>query len=225
MRTKIVTLLAAALSLGFVQAASAADMPVKMPVKAAPIVAPVYNWTGFYVGINGGIGWGRTNQTDTSGVTSGTYTQTGALAGGTVGYNYQINNIVLGIEGDFDWANINGSTSPTVCSVSCYTNLHWLSTIRGRAGLAYGMWLPYITGGAAFGSIATGQTGLPAFAVTTTRTGWTIGAGLEAMFAPKWSAKLEYLYTDLGTSTYVVAIPVNVTERVSIVRAGINYHF
>jgi outer membrane immunogenic protein len=223
---KTIFAIAAAVGLlSFTAAANAADMPARMPTKAAPMMAPVYNWTGIYIGINGGGGWGRTSQTDTTGATSGNYNQSGGVGGGTLGYNYQLNNIVLGVEGDWDWANINGSSSAVGCTPTCYTNLRWLATARGRLGVAWGMWLPYITGGAAFGSVNTGQTGLPQFAVTATRSGWTLGGGVEAMFAPKWSAKLEYLYADLGTTTYTVAIPVNVPERVNVLRAGINYHF
>jgi outer membrane immunogenic protein len=87
------------------------------------------------------------------------------------------------------------------------------------------MWMPFVTGGVAFGSVNTGCCAAAgAVSTTATRTGWTVGGGVEVMFAPKWSAKLEYLYADLGNTTYSTAVIV-VPERVSVVRAGINYHF
>jgi len=224
MRTKIVSLLAVAFSLGVVQAASAADMPTKAPMVKAPIVAPI-NWTGFYIGINAGGGWGSSNQTNSVGITSGAYNQSGGLVGGTLGANWQTSNFVVGLEGDFDWANIDGSATVGVCVASCYTNLRWFSTIRPRLGIAWGEWLAFITGGGAFGSVNAGCCALAGPASTTsTRSGWTIGGGVEMMFAPKWSAKVEYLYAKLADTTYSPALIV-VPEKVSVVRGGINYHF
>ncbi|HEY5380434.1 MAG TPA: outer membrane protein [Pseudolabrys sp.] len=218
---KLLVLAAGIAALGFVGTASAADMPTKAPM----MMAPVYNWTGFYVGINGGAGWGRTNQTNAGGVTSGSYNQSGGIVGGTLGYNWQVNNIVVGIEGDMDWANINGTSTAATCAGSCWTNLKWLATVRPRLGLAWGMWMPFVTGGVAFGSVDTGCCGGgPALSTTATRTGWTVGGGVEVMFAPRWSAKLEYLYADLGNTTYA-ATAIVVPEKVSVVRGGINYHF
>jgi outer membrane immunogenic protein len=136
-----------------------------------------------------------------------------------------MNNIVVGLEGDIDWSNIDGSSTVAVCTGTCWTNLKWLATVRPRLGVVWGMWMPYVTGGVAWGSIDTGCCGGgPGASITNTRTGWTVGGGVEAMFAPKWSGKLEYLYTDLGNTTYAVTA-IAVPERVSVVRAGINYHF
>jgi outer membrane immunogenic protein len=215
-------------------AANAADMAVKAPPAVVP--SPALNWAGFYVGIAGGGGWGRTSQTDTSGVTSGPYNQSGALVGGTVGYNYQINNLVVGLEADISWANINGTGgNPLTCTggggTTCFTNMNWLNTDRARLGVIFGQFLPYITGGAASAGIKSGQdscaaVGVGAICGTNTEWGWTFGGGIEAMIAPSWSAKAEYLYTDFGSQHgYTVAIPVNITERVNVLRVGLNYHF
>src|SRR5277367_5393412 len=89
-------------------AAAAADLSRPPPVypPAPPVYAPVYNWTGFYVGVNGGGGWGRSNWDST-----GSFNVSGGLVGGTVGYNYEINRAVLGVEGDIDWSGINGTTN------------------------------------------------------------------------------------------------------------------
>jgi outer membrane immunogenic protein len=222
--------------------AMAADM--QMPVKAPPApVAPVYSWTGFYLGIEGGGGWADTQQTDTAGTTSGPYRQSGGLVGGTVGYNWQVSNVVFGVEADMSWTDIDGSVSlPTLCTAGqgtvCFTNMDWLNTDRARLGLAFGTsgvnWLAYITGGAAGAEIHSGQescnTPIPgALASCGTRTEWAgvYGGGIEAMFAQNWSVKVEYLHTDFGTHTfYTVFIPVSAREsNVNIVRAGINYHF
>jgi outer membrane immunogenic protein len=222
--------------------AMAADL--RMPVKAPPApIAPAYSWTGFYLGIEGGGGWADTQQTDTAGTTSGVYHQSGGLIGGTIGYNWQVNNVVFGAEADMSWSGIDGSVSlPTLCTAgmgtNCFTNMDWLNTDRLRLGLAFGnngvSWMPYITGGLAGAGIHAGQQScstpiVGAIASCGSRTEWggVIGGGIEAMFAPNWSAKIEYLHTDFGTHTfYTVVIPVNVTEKnVNIVRAGVNYHF
>jgi|HubBroStandDraft_5_1064220.scaffolds.fasta_scaffold29858_1 outer membrane immunogenic protein len=216
------------------QAASAADMAVKAPPKAAP--PPT--WTGFYVGLNGGIGWGQSKQTDTFGATSGWYNQDGIFAGGTIGANYQINNIVVGAEADFDWAGIKGSaTLPVSCTAgrgtTCFTDVRWLSTYRGRVGVVFKDYLIYLTGGEAGTSVHDGQAecstpvvGAVAACGTTTMWRPTYGGGIEGMIAPNWSAKLEYLYANFGTKqSYTVFIPVNVSEKVNLVRFGLNYHF
>jgi len=231
MHSKFVAVLALAFGLGVAQAASAADMPMKAPMKAPPLPAPiVYNWTGFYIGINGGGGWGRTSHTDTTGTTSGNFNQSGGLVGGTVGYNWQITSWVLGVEADWDWAHIDGSVFlPGLCvGANCFTNLESFGTARARLGYAWDRWLVYATGGAAWGHISAGQDSCVPGTLCGTKDqlGWTIGGGVEAFVIPKWSVKFEYLYADLGSPVlYTPAIPVNVTEKVNIVRAGVSYHF
>jgi len=148
-------------------------------------------------------------------------------------------NWVLGLEANLDWANINGTVSNANCTVviggapTCFTNLESFGTFRGRLGYAWDRWLVYATGGLAYGSIYTGQDSCgsagPGSIATCGRkwqSGWTLGGGVEAFLAPRWSAKLEYLYADFGSPTmYTVFIPVSATEKVSIVRGGLNYHF
>jgi len=229
MRSRIVSLLAVAFSLGFAQAASAADMPTKAPMAPA-MVAPIWNWTGFYVGIEGGGGWGRTNQVDTAGTTTNPYNQNGALVGGTIGYNWQMTNWVLGVEADWSWANINGAVAVPVCAApGCFTNLQSFGTGRARLGYAWDRWLVYATGGAAWGHIKVGQdscAGALTICGTRDQLGWTVGGGVEAYVVPKWSVKVEYLYADFGNPVYYTpVIPVSATEKVNIIRGGINYHF
>jgi len=209
------------------QAAGAADLGRRpaMPMQAPEYFAP-YNWTGFYVGINGGGGWGRSDWTNAAGST-GSFDLSGGLVGGTFGYNWQMNQIVFGLEGDIDWSDIRGSTSTGICAgSSCETRNSWLGTVRGRVGYAFDRFLPYFTGGLAVGDIKASQIGFGS--ATDTNAGWALGGGLEASIAGPWSAKVEYLYVDLGKHSCDVActgIPTDVDFRANIVRAGVNYRF
>lgn len=208
--------------------AFAADLPARIPAKAPVMVQQVWNWTGLYIGVNGGYGWARSEHQDTFGVSSGTFNQNGGMIGGTLGYNWQSGAAVLGLEADLDWARINGSTS---CGApfECYTNIRSFGTVRGRLGYAAGDWMPYITGGLALANIEAGQTFPGTTTTDTWRAGWTIGGGIEVLFARNWSAKVEYLYADFGNTagSYNGApLTVNVNERnVNVIRGGINYHF
>jgi len=190
-------------------AANAADILRRdvMPMNPPPYYAP-YNWTGFYIGINGGGGWGTADWTFNGFDTSG------GLAGGTLGYNWQMGQGVFGLEGDFDWSNIGGSTG--CASTSCEVRNHWLSTVRGRWGYAFDRFMPYVTGGVAFGEVATSVVGFTSTA--TTKTGWTVGAGVEGSISGPWTAKVEYLYVDLGGSS-------NSDFRAHVGRVGLNYRF
>jgi outer membrane immunogenic protein len=192
-------------------------------VAKAPSYASPWNWTGFFVGINGGYAWGTSNWTNpATGTTTGDFNLTGALVGGTIGYNLQTGLWVWGAEADIDASWIKG-TDATVC---CQTKNDWLATARGRVGYAFDHWLPFLTGGAAFGDIKMTPVGFPS--ETTTKIGWTVGGGLEYAFQGPWSAKVEYLYADLGKGSCSVATcgaATDVTFKTSVVRAGVNYHF
>jgi outer membrane immunogenic protein len=206
-------------------AAAAADLPpapAPAPYYKAPALVPTYDWSGFYLGINGGGGWGRSTWT-----TTGSFDTSGGLVGGTIGYNYQINQVVLGLEGDIDWADINGSVTNAGCpSTACTTTDNWLSTVRGRLGYAADRFMPYVTGGAAFGDVKATGPGLSG--TDTTNAGWTVGGGIEFAIAGHWTAKAEYLYVDLGhvgCGTACGATTENVSWRSNIGRLGINYRF
>jgi outer membrane immunogenic protein len=206
------------------QSATAADLSVAPLYKAPPpAIAPAYNWSGFYLGINGGGGWGHSNW-DTSSDRIGL---SGGLVGGTAGYNWQIGSAVLGLEGDIDWANLKGSNASTLCPLGCSTSDTWLSTVRGRAGYAFGGVLPYVTGGLAVGDIRAATPGFPG--ASNTNAGWTAGAGIEVGLTGNWSAKAEYLYVDLGRFNCGVScngLPTdNVSMHDNVVRAGVNYRF
>jgi len=154
------------------QCAAAADLSVAPLYKAPPPqVAPIYNWTGFYIGANGGGAWGRSWwQSQSTAINL-----SGAQVGGTAGYNLQFGNTVLGFEGDLDWSNLKGTSGAALCP-GCSTSDSWLSTVRGRAGYAFGGVLPYVTGGLALGDI---RAAAPGFAgASTTNAGWTVGGGI-----------------------------------------------
>ena len=202
--------------------AQAADLG-RPPAFKAPFALPAaFNWTGFYVGINGGYGWG--SSTWDSSVSP---SPKGGLAGGTIGYNLQTGPWVWGLEGDFDWSGIKGSAA---CGAglagSCETSNTWFATARGRVGYAWDAFLLYFTGGGAFGALK--ATNSLTGSATNTRVGWTVGGGLEYALGHNWSVKGEYLYADLGKFDCNIscgAAPDNVSFKTNIVRAGVNYRF
>jgi outer membrane immunogenic protein len=204
--------------------ANAADIQQRqvMPAKAPVYVAPIANWTGPYVGINGGFGFGNSSTFTGGGGFPGSFNTSGGLIGGTLGYNWQIGSMVWGLEGDIDWSDIKGNGA---CGgVACNTRNDWLGTARGRIGYDAGRFMPYVTGGVAFGNVKTGIAGVGAS--DTTKAGWTLGGGVEAALWGPVSAKLEYLYVDLGRGD---AIPGSGGTRgdfkTNIIRAGLNYRF
>ena len=157
---------------------------------------------------------------------TGNFSTSGYLIGGTLGGNYQWGQFVLGIEGDGDWTNLTG-TSTTNCGVGCTTQSDWLATVRGRAGYAFDRVLVYGTGGGAFANVQAAYAALP-FS-SSTQTGWTAGGGVEFAFTPNLTAKVEYLYVDLGSQACppgsCAASATSVTLTENVVRAGINYKF
>ena len=214
------------MALAFASPSSAADLPRK----AAPYYVAPFNWTGFYIGVNGGYGWGTSDWS--SAVTAGSAKPKGGLLGGTLGYNLQTGVWVWGLEADLDYSWMKGSDSSGtgVCAgVGCETKNTYLATGRGRIGYAFDRWLPYITGGAAYGGIKmTPNTGLTE---TKSRLGWTAGGGVEYAITNNWSARVEYRYTDYGHLTdstpFVFGFLSSAThhETENAVRAGFSYKF
>ena len=144
-------------------AALAADYygaPPAPPIYAAPPpppaypIYPIFSWSGFYVGLNGGGAFGNSNWTDPVFGNTGNFDFSGGLFGGTVGANYQIGPWVFGVEGDWDWTNLSGTTFVGSCAfVGCTTQSNWLATVRGRVGWAWNRVLFYGTAGAAFANV------------------------------------------------------------------------
>lgn len=202
--------------------ASAADLPRGAAPYRAPAYVAQYNWTGFYLGINGGGAWGNS---DWNGFAVSNK-PSGGMIGGTAGYNWQGMGSpwVFGIEADIDWTNIKDSSA---CGAfSCQTKNSWLGTARGRIGYAFDRFMPYFTGGAAFGDVEANIGGL--VGSKDTNVGWTAGVGIEGVVAANWTAKLEYLHADLGDTTcsaIACGAATNVDLTLNIVRAGLNYRF
>ena len=242
--------LAAVAGTAFTQFAFAADLPVKAPAR---VIAPAaYNWTGFYAGLNIGGSWGRQDNSLVSSTTGAVaFTNSdridGVIGGGQIGYNWQANQWVFGLEADFQGSGQKGDGSffiPAVggplalvipaTSITYEDKLNWFGTVRGRVGYAFDRWLPYLTGGWAFGhgeingSRTTGAV-TTTFSGSESYSGWTLGGGVEWAFANKWSAKVEYLYINFGDGpTVPVTAGVNVASgrmTDNIVRLGVNYKF
>jgi outer membrane immunogenic protein len=212
--------------------AFAADLPAPGPPPPYVPAVPYYNWTGFYLGINGGGAFGNSNWTDPVDVAPGNFNVTGGLIGGTVGYNYQIGSWVLGVEGDGDWANLSGTSFGGGCiNVGCTTQSNWLATVRGRAGYAWDRVFFYGTAGGAFANVQAAAGGLPFN--STTQVGWTAGVGVEYAIWPNWTAKLEYLFVDLANASCPVGScgaadgisNTTVSFNENIIRGGVNFKF
>jgi outer membrane immunogenic protein len=190
--------------------AFAGDLPVRRqtPYYAPPPAQQLFNWTGFYVGGHAGWGWSSALGADPSGY----------LLGLQAGYNFQLaSNILAGIETDIAFSGIDGSNAGNTIS------LDYLGTVRGRVGTTLDRFYLYGTAGLAYGRGELENSGL---ANRQTHLGWTVGAGVEAMIAPNWTARLEYLYADLGKETYqTVGLPVRTGIDTHIIRMGMNYKF
>lgn len=233
--------------------AFAADMPMK-----APSYAP-WSWTGFYVGGNVGGAWGHVTNNwlpggaFTAGSAAGleaaadpSFHPSSFIGGGQLGYNYQTGSIVSGFEADISGLNLNSSRTASLTGVPNFAagafltetaKNDFLATVRGRLGYAANNWLLYGTGGLAVGQakytdfLNFNSIGATQFAESSkTRTGWTLGGGVEYALAGNWSMKTEYLYIDLGKSTAVSIFPGftithehGLTEQ--IVRIALNYKF
>ena len=241
----------------------AADLPNKRVAPVAP-VAPIFTWTGFYAGVNAGVNWSNRNVNSTwydvsgqsSAVELASYAplpysnqRTGFIGGIQVGYNYQINQFVIGAEADFMGIAANQTSSSAPLDLVGYTIVsttkvqqQWLGTVRARAGFAVDRFLVYATGGLAYGStkLSTISNDYEAGAVvrsytgqkTNTDAGYVVGAGLEYALTNNWLLRAEYLYYNLGkagaTATRVndqFYTKVGTTIDGNIVRAAISYKF
>jgi outer membrane immunogenic protein len=220
-----------ALSIALAAPAMAADL--RMPVKAPPpMVAPAYNWTGFYIGAHVGGAWGTKDWVAVGVGPLGSHDIDGLIAGGQVGFNYQVGAWVWGVEVDFSWANLDGGHTDTVFVGNNTTEVNWLGTATGRVGLAWDRALIYAKGGAAWVRDVYTITS-PGFLAETrdTNWGWTVGAGLEYGLTPNWSMKLEYNYLDFGTERISfnpnagAPFERDVDQNIHLVKFGINYRF
>ena len=220
--------------------------------------APAYDWTGFYFGAHLGLAWGSSSWTARPNLNGSTnlfqgldsFDEGGSwFAGVQGGYNYLLpNRVLLGVEADASFpswptlptgvnpfgVSVGGTstfTSPTLGPVSLAETVQESGTVRGRIGYAPGKWLFYLTGGLTWTynqqsltQVSTGTTSTPFL----WRLGWTAGAGVEVPFAPHWTARLEYLFSDYGkktTSFFAGAQPVSSDFKLHELRLGLNYRF
>jgi outer membrane immunogenic protein len=223
-----------ATSAGF---AAAAAMPgaqaADMPIKAPRYVEPAASWAGWYFGAHAGAAWQRTDASlvyqDNPSQDNGRASKTGFIGGGQIGYNWQNGNYVFGLEGDFSGLGSKTSREGQDTGYQYSSRISWLSTVRGRFGLAMGNTMAYATAGVAFGGVKNNVNADNGDnSSNKTRTGWTAGGGLEHMLSRNWTIGLEALYVDLGKSH------VNVTSdnktgtfknRAVIGRVKLNYKF
>jgi outer membrane immunogenic protein len=210
--------------------ASAADYPAPQWIPGKPdyktpqwIPGGAYDWTGAYVGLNGGGVFGQSSWLE---VPTGNFNVSGGIFGATGGYNFQAGSpLVIGGEVDLNWLGVSGSTANN-CFPNCQTRSTWLSTARLRVGCAFERIMPYVTGGISFGDIRAELAGQPLGSESTMRFSYVIGGGVEFAIAGPLTGKLEYLYTDLRDITCNAAcggMPITVKLNESIVRVGLNY--
>ena len=215
---------------------NAADFPA---YKAPPPPVPVWSWTGFYAGVHLGAGWGYKDWSDPFPpvLAFGNFNRLGgAVAGGQIGFNFQVGVWVWGLEADAAWARLEGSHTcfTGIGGVNCSSRVNSLGTYTGRLGYAVGRTLLYAKGGGAWVhdryemNLTLFGLGIPT--TSSSRGGWTIGGGIEHALAPNWSMKLEYNYLDFGNRTETFAAPppldrLVIDQRLNVVKLGVNYLF
>jgi outer membrane immunogenic protein len=216
----------------------AADLAAR-PYTKAPALAAVYDWTGFYIGVNAGVGIGRDRfRHDLLGAGS-PYSfyvaPQGGFGGGQIGYNWQTGSmfgpIVFGVEADIQGAGLSDDRTSFVTGglTTRYSQkLDWFGTARGRIGISNGPVLSYVTAGYAFANVKTDATQLAtSFSTDRMQSGWVVGSGVEAALGGNWTGKIEYLYLNLGNktdiSTLFAATPINTEIRENLFRVGLNY--
>ncbi|HEY6861301.1 MAG TPA: outer membrane protein [Pseudolabrys sp.] len=195
-----------AIAIAAAGSAAAADLP-RGPAPYYPPPASIYNWTGLYAGLNLGYEWGK--------VTNSSIDPSGVAGGGQIGYNWQIGQFVFGAETDIQISGADDTFAPYKFSNP------WFGTLRGRAGFAINNILLFGSLGLAYGDLKGESLGIDE---SKTLAGWAGSLGMEVGFTPNWSAKVEYLYMDLGSRAYTIT-GVDNGLQASYLRFGVNYHF
>jgi outer membrane immunogenic protein len=227
-------LLAAAVAAPTITGGTAFAADLSQPYVAPPATPAPQTWTGLYLGVHGGYGWGTASAAyANSGLTPAQLSPDGWLGGAQIGYNYQFSSgWVAGIEGDYtassqyanQFSSGNGGGNVTIGQ-----SIDWLSTLRLRLGYSMGRWLPYVTGGVAFGGGTRTEQGNFPGSDSRAHTGWAAGVGAEYALTKNWSVRGEYRYYDLGTQNYDIPGPggqgTDVHLKSSVVLVGLNYKF
>lgn len=206
--------------------AFAADLPAVAPYSAAAPAA-MYDWTGVYVGLQAGYAFGDADRENTAGFAN-SFDINGFVGGVHAGYNYQINSIVLGVEGDVEFSGIDGDDAGVGGNVD-KVDFNWMASLRGRLGVAFNRVLVYTTGGVAFADVdATTTSGGASTSDSNSHVGWTLGAGVEVAVTQNVTARVEYRYTDFNDKTYTLtptALNANYDYQIHAVRVGVSYKF
>nr|WP_314255909.1 porin family protein [uncultured Devosia sp.] len=207
--------------------AFAADLYIAPQAQPAPTYnTSVYDWSGFYAGVNLGYGWAEYDLNDVTGPVTIDDID-GILGGAQVGYNHDFGGFLLGAEADFQFSDINRSITGAAGSFD--VGIESFGTVRARAGLAVDRFLPYVTGGLAWanGSATVVGAGLGTLLdEDETYVGYTIGAGVEYAVTDNVTVKGEYLYADFGSKDFSTAAgTLNTNLDAHVVRAGLNYKF
>jgi opacity protein-like surface antigen len=230
-KTASVWLTSTILGLGMPQIISAADLRVKAPIHKAPIAAPAYNWSGWYVGANIGGAWSNSTLTNSNIGTSWNPGGTGFIGGLQAGYNLQAGSWLFGVEGDFDWTTFGGMSSAIATPlgvIQASVNKNWITTVAARFGITSDRLLVYgkVGGGWARSSAALSfVNGGQIWGGSQTNGGWLLGTGIEYAFASNWTGKLEYDF--LGISSTTVSAPPVMTaiHDIQMLKVGVNYQF
>ncbi|MBV8926810.1 MAG: porin family protein [Bradyrhizobium sp.] len=234
---KLMFVTASLLALGAVAPAVAADLPARTYTKAPPLVQAAYDWSGFYIGINGGGATGRTTWNLVGGPTEGSHDATGGTVGGQIGYRWQQGPVVFGVEAQGNWADFTGNNvSLAIPGDRNQTKIDAFGLFTGQIGYAWNNALLYVKGGAAVVddkySIVGAVTNAFVASTSDTRWGGTVGVGFEYGFAPNWSFGVEYDHLFLGSSTENFTTPAGVfvgsdsiKQNVDLFTARVNYKF
>jgi outer membrane immunogenic protein len=239
----MLSLIAASAGVVLAGVSQAADLPRKAPVAVA--AAAPFSWTGFYVGGHFGAAWGTVEAEvplHSFVLPVSSHTVNGFLGGAQVGVNWQVNSwLVLGAEGTFSWADIEGS-SPCLVVVKCATQINWIASAAGRVGYTYDRTMLFAKAGVAWADTDYSATVGPfSVAASDTRTGLLIGAGVEHAFLSNWSAKIEYNYIDFDTESLGFtaggsggcdnecfgrkSISADIAQKLHLIKFGLNYRF
>ncbi|MCJ9702068.1 MULTISPECIES: outer membrane protein [unclassified Bradyrhizobium] len=227
-------LLLAAVSLVALSAtapALAADLAARPYTKAPAMVAAIYDWSGFYIGINGGGGSADTSWNLVGFGAEGSHNSTGGTVGGQVGYRLQSGQFVFGVEGQGNWADFSGDNISGITGFRNRTRVDSFGLITGQVGYAWNNVLLYAKGGAAVVSnkydVYSTVTGANLDRTDETRWGATVGAGLEFGFAPNWTVGVEYNHIFLGDHdvTFASGAVERVKQDVDMGLVRLNYKF
>jgi outer membrane immunogenic protein len=231
---KLMLVTASLVALGAASQAVAADMAARPYTKAPPMMQAAYDWSGFYIGVNGGGGTSRNSWDLVGGLPQGNHDATGGTIGGQVGYRWQTGPIVFGVEAQGNWADFSGdNVSQLFLANRNRTKIDAFGLFTGQVGYSWQNVLLYVKGGAAVTdnrySISTAGGALLA-STDETRWGGTVGVGLEYGFTPNWSFGVEYDHLFMGSSTNNFAtLPVlqsnNIKQDVDLFTARVNYKF